>query len=118
MIQSVSVTPVYNDGEASEAKKLTGLGIFIKCNLNNADDIFELLVKINRLELEIPKEDVHPPHELYFNGIDVIRYFTESDDEVRASCQLYGHWDPLSPGMDAKIWEGTEEDPIRKPLIS
>lgn len=103
MIQSVSVTPVYHN---HKRKKLTGLGIFIKCNLNNAEDIFELLAKIQRREHEIPKEDVHPPHELYFNGIDVIRYFTESEDEEHTFCQLYGHWDPLSPEMDAEIWRG------------
>lgn len=106
MIESVSVTPVYNDRENSEAKKLTGLGIFIKCNLNNAEDIFKMLAKMDRRELETPKEDVHPPHELYFDGIDVIKYFTESADDARTFCQLYGHWDQLSPEMDAKIWEG------------
>jgi hypothetical protein len=108
MIESVSVTPVYNDGEDSEAKQLTGLGIFIKCNLNNAEEIFKLLNRIDRREIEMPKEEVHPPRELYFNGIDVIQYFTESEDEVRTSCQLHGHWDPLSPGLDAKIWEGID----------
>jgi hypothetical protein len=97
---------VYNNGEDMEVKKLTGLGIFIKCNLNNAEDIFKMLGKIDRRELETPKEDVHPPRELYFDGIDVIKYFTESADEVRTFCQLYGHWDQLNPGLDAKIWEG------------
>jgi hypothetical protein len=106
MIESVSVTPVYNDRGDPEAKQLTGLGIFIKCNLNNAEDIFKLLGKIDRRELETPKEDAHPPRELYFDGIDVIKYFTESADEVRTFCQLYGHWDQLNPGLDAKIWEG------------
>jgi hypothetical protein len=84
------------------------VGIFIKCSLNNAEDIFKLLAKIDRRELETPKEDVHPPRELYFNGIDVIQYFTESEDEVRTSCQLYGHWDPLNPEMDAEIWKGID----------
>ena len=106
MIQSVSAIPVYNDRETSEAKKLTGLGIFIKCNLNNAEDIFKMLGKIDRRELKIPKDQVHPPRELYFAGIDVIKYFTESADEVRTFCQMYGHWDELSPEMDAEIWKG------------
>lgn len=110
MIQSVGVVPVYNDRGASDAKKLTGLGIFIKCNLNNAENIFKLLAKIDRRELKISKEEVHPPHELYVDGIDVIRYFTESDDEARTSCQLYGHWDQLSPEMDAKILEGIVQE--------
>ena len=105
MIESVSVTPVNNDREASEAKKLTGLGIFIKCGLNDAEEIFKLLHKIGRRDLDKPKD---APSELYFAGIDIIRYFTESDDEVRTSCQLYGHWDPLNPEMDAKIWEGID----------
>jgi hypothetical protein len=109
MIESVSVTPVYNDREDSGGvKKLTGLGIFIKCNLNNSEDIFKLLAKIDRREIEMPKEEVHPPRELYFDGIDVIKYFTESADEVRTSCQLYGHWDPLNPEMDTEIWEGID----------
>ena len=108
MIESVSTIPVYNDREASEAKKLTGLGIFIKCDLNNAEEIFKLLNRIDRREIKTPKDQVHPPRELYFAGIDIIRYFTESDDEVRTSCQLYGHWDPLTPEMDAKIWEGID----------
>jgi hypothetical protein len=106
MIESVSAIPVYNDRGDPDAKKLTGLGIFIKCNLNNAEDIFKLLGKIDRRELKISKEEVHPPRELYFDGIDVIKYFTESVDEARTFCQLYGHWDQLSPGMDAKILEG------------
>jgi hypothetical protein len=107
MIESVSVTPVYNDREDSGGvKKLTGLGIFIKCNLNNSEDIFKLLAKIDRRELKISKEEIHPPHELYFNGIDVIKHFTESVDEARTFCQLHGHWDQLNPGLDAKIWEG------------
>lgn len=106
MIESVSVIPVHNDRGDLKRKKLTGLGIFIKCNLNNAEDIFKMLGKIDRRELETPKEEVHPPRELYFDGIDVIKYFTESTDEVRTFCQLYGHWDPLNPEMDAKLWEG------------
>ena len=115
MIESVSATPVYTNGGESEAKKLTGLGIFIKCGLNDAEEIFKLLHKIGRRDLDKPKD---APSELYECGIDIIRYFTESADEVRTFCQLYGHWDPLSPGMDAEIWKGTEEGPIRKQLIS
>lgn len=104
MIQSVSAIPVYNDREASEAKKLTGLGIFIKCGLNDAEEIFKLLHKIGRRDLDKPKD---APSELYECGIDIIRYFTESDDEVRTSCQLYGHWDTLTPEMVAKICGGS-----------
>jgi hypothetical protein len=43
MIESVSVTPVYNDRGDPEAKKLTGFGIFIKCGIDDADEIFNLL---------------------------------------------------------------------------
>jgi hypothetical protein len=82
------------------------LGVFIKCSLNNAEEIFKLLNRIDRRELETPKEEIHPPRELYFDGIDVIKYFTESVDEARTFCQLHGHWDQLNPGLDAKIWEG------------
>jgi hypothetical protein len=106
MVESVSLIHVHDDRGDLKRKKLTGLGIFIKCNLNNAVDIFKMLGKIERRELETPKEDVHPPRELYFDGIDVIKYFTESADEVRTFCQLHGHWDQLNPGLDAKIWEG------------
>ena len=106
MIESVGVIPVYNDRGASDAKKLTGLGIFIKCNLNDAEEIFKLLNRIGRRYFKVPKDQVHPPRELYYCGIDIIKYFTESADEARTFCQLYGHWDQLSPGMDAEIWEG------------
>jgi hypothetical protein len=107
MIESVIVTPVNNDREASEAKKLTGLGIFIKCGLNDAEEIFKLLNRIGRRDLDKPKD---APRELYYCGIDVIKYFTESEDEVRTFCQLYGHWDELNPGLDAKIWEGIVQE--------
>jgi hypothetical protein len=43
MIQSVSVTPVYNNGRNLEVKKLTGFGIFIECGIDDADEIFNLL---------------------------------------------------------------------------
>lgn len=101
MIQSVSAIPVYHN---HKRKKLTGLGIFIKCSLNNAEDIFKLLAKIQSRDL-YKQKDI--PSELYAYGIDVIRYFTE-DDEAHTSCQLYGHWDQLNPGMDAEIWAGID----------
>ena len=43
MIQCVSVTPVHNDREDLERKKLTGFEIFIKCGIDDADEIFNLL---------------------------------------------------------------------------
>ena len=43
MIQSVSITPVHNEGENPEFKKVTGFGIFIECGIDDADEIFNLL---------------------------------------------------------------------------
>lgn len=43
MIQDVSVTPVYNNGEDMEVKKLTGFGIFVDCDMPEADKILNLI---------------------------------------------------------------------------
>ena len=43
MIQSVSITPVYNNGKNLEKKQVTGFGIFIECGIDDADEIFNLL---------------------------------------------------------------------------
>ena len=46
MIESVSITPVYNNGKNLEVKKVTGFGIFIECGIDDADKIFNLLRNI------------------------------------------------------------------------
>lgn len=44
MIQSVSVTPVYNNGENLWGlKQITGFGIFIDCDSRDADEILNLV---------------------------------------------------------------------------
>lgn len=45
MIQSVSITPVYNNGENLEAKQITGFGIYIMCG---KDELFNLRYSIRK----------------------------------------------------------------------
>lgn len=46
MIKAINITPVYNEWENLETKKLTGFGIFIECGIKDADEVFNLLKKM------------------------------------------------------------------------
>lgn len=43
MIQNISITPVYNNGENLEVKKLTGFSIYAECDIPEADKILNLI---------------------------------------------------------------------------
>jgi hypothetical protein len=46
MIKTVNVTPVYNEGETPGFKKITGLDVFIECDVKDADEIFKMIKKM------------------------------------------------------------------------
>jgi len=112
MIKSVSATPVYTNVGDWEAKKLTGFGIFIDCDVKGAYKIFNLIKEMTeRRNAAKPQENKDNNYWIDTNangGTDWILYRRGDVEILRGRWPedaRYGNVYSLPPERDAEIWD-------------
>ena len=115
MIKSASATPVYNNGENLAVKKLTGFGIFIDCDVEDAYEIFTLIKEmIDHRNAAKPQKNKDNHYWIDTNangGTDWILYRRGDVEVLRGKLPedaQYGYVDSLPPERNAEIWEGID----------
>lgn len=115
MIQSISATPVYDNGKNLAVKKLTGFGIFIDCDVKDAYEIFNLIKELtDRRNATKPQENKDNNYWIDTNangGTDWILYRRGDVEILRGKWPedaRYGHVYSLPPERDAEIWDGVD----------
>lgn len=115
MIKSVSATPVYTNVGDWEAKKLTGFGIFIDCDVNDAYEIFNLIKEMTERR-NAAKQPKNMDNNYWIDtnangGTDWILYRLGDVEILRGRWPedaRYGHVYSLPPERDAEIWGGVD----------